>query len=429
MKRLTTALLFALLLALLCLPASAAALDEATVETMAAQIVAGLDALSPEIEIDSAGLTRDDYYAHVSEAWQRAFDRSATADTEIVNVSASKMWYSSSGQCYIEPVYFPDAKEKLALLASVMADILAGIDGDWDEVEVLLYLHDRIATDYAYDETHASDSMYTMLETGRGICQGYSDLLAALLDRLGYPNDRAHGPNHVWNLVQLADGAWYHIDVTWGDLIPDRTGSVMHEYFLVSDAVRQLRDGKPYAIQSPRACTSTRFDDALWRQSTSPIVYLDGTWYMFRATDRALLACDFAANTTVETGIILDPWPVWELEGYRYTASCFSGLTAHGDRLYFCTATEIVYYCPATGEADNYHILDTSQGYLYGLVKEDGRLRFIQRTEPNGRDVAVGYVELPTDPVELFRNLAQSKTLPKIMQRLFSVISAQVIAP
>ncbi len=425
MKRLTTTLLFVLLLALFCLPASAA-LDDAIVETMTAQIVAGIDALSPKIEIDAAGLARDDYYAHVSEAWQRAFDRSATADTAIINVTASKMWYSSSGQCYIEPVYFSDAEEKLALLESVMDDILAGIDADWDEVEVLLYLHDRIATDYAYDETYTSDSVYTMLETGRGICQGYTDLLAALLERLGYPNDRAHGPDHVWNLVQLSDGAWYHLDATWGDLIPDRTGSVTHEYFLVSDTVRQRRDGKPYAIQSPRACTSTRFDDALWRQATSPIVYLDGTWYMFRATDRALLACDFAANTAQEIGITLDPWPVWALEGYRYTTSCFSGLTAHGDRLYFCTATEIVYFCPSTGEADNYHIPDTSQGYLYGLVKEDGRLRYIQRTEPNGRDVSVGYVDLPADPAQLFFDLAHSETLPKLMQRLFAVLYAAV---
>ncbi len=72
------------------------------------------------------------------------------------------------------------------------------------------------------------------------VCQGYALAYKLLLKAAGidavYVGSNAM--NHAWNLVNL-DGAWYHVDVTWDDLLPDRgfdSASLSYRYFLKSDA-------------------------------------------------------------------------------------------------------------------------------------------------------------------------------------------------
>ena len=66
------------------------------------------------------------------------------------------------------------------------------------------------------------------------VCEGYSKAFKALCNRFDIPcvlvgcNDIAH----LWNLVQMEDGAWYGVDVTWDDR---KNGSPIYEYFLVGN--------------------------------------------------------------------------------------------------------------------------------------------------------------------------------------------------
>ena len=49
---------------------------------------------------------------------------------------------------------------------------------------------------------------------------------------------------HAWNYVQMEDGQWYGMDVTWDD--DDAGGPPRHTYFLTGNNSRGT-DGKTYA--------------------------------------------------------------------------------------------------------------------------------------------------------------------------------------
>jgi len=62
------------------------------------------------------------------------------------------------------------------------------------------------------------DSALLTLNTGKGNCFGYYSVSRALLTEAGFLSTEVRFPNngHYWNLVQMADGCWYHFDTTTG---------------------------------------------------------------------------------------------------------------------------------------------------------------------------------------------------------------------
>ena len=67
------------------------------------------------------------------------------------------------------------------------------------------------------------------------VCEGYARALKLVCDELGIPcilvGGTGNGENHLWNYVQLENGYWYAMDVTWND----STNS--DNYFLVGKDV------------------------------------------------------------------------------------------------------------------------------------------------------------------------------------------------
>lgn len=53
------------------------------------------------------------------------------------------------------------------------------------------------------------------------VCEGYARALKLICDELGIPcvlvGGTGNGENHLWNYVQLENGYWYAMDVTWND--------------------------------------------------------------------------------------------------------------------------------------------------------------------------------------------------------------------
>lgn len=61
------------------------------------------------------------------------------------------------------------------------------------------------------------------LLNGSAVCEGYAEALKLICDREGIPCITAVGVGdggaHKWNYVQMDDGLWYLVDVTWNDQI------------------------------------------------------------------------------------------------------------------------------------------------------------------------------------------------------------------
>lgn len=110
-------------------------------------------------------------------------------------------------------------------------------NGD-DRYTKLKAVHNYLAETnvYSRDVSNAlSHTPYSALITGDShdpVCDGYSGALKMLCDKLNIPCvlviSVTNDPGHMWNNVQMDDGKWYNIDLTWND-----TGAENNAYFLV----------------------------------------------------------------------------------------------------------------------------------------------------------------------------------------------------
>ncbi len=108
--------------------------------------------------------------------------------------------------------------------------------------------HDYIINHTQYDKERAdskivkykSDNAYGVLIEGIGLCGGYTDTMALLLDRMDIKNYKVSTNNHTWNRVYVND-KWLHLDLTWDDPISEDGKNILdHNYFLIT--TNELKD-------------------------------------------------------------------------------------------------------------------------------------------------------------------------------------------
>ena len=129
--------------------------------------------------------------------------------------------------------------------------ISSNYDASADEYTNLKKIHDYIINNTKYDvmRNNTGDSIYKSYMAygpaveGYATCNGYADLMAIILYKLGYENfkvatteeelgDNTNG--HIWNAVKI-DTNWLHIDLTWDDPVSaDGSNYLYHKYFLVT---------------------------------------------------------------------------------------------------------------------------------------------------------------------------------------------------
>jgi hypothetical protein len=77
-------------------------------------------------------------------------------------------------------------------------------------------IHDYIADRVRYDvsKKRGLQDPKTVFETRLAVCDGYSQLFEAMVDRVGGHAEYLAGDGHAWNAVEI-EGEWYLVDVTW----------------------------------------------------------------------------------------------------------------------------------------------------------------------------------------------------------------------
>ncbi|MCR5357885.1 MAG: hypothetical protein K6E63_10845 [Lachnospiraceae bacterium] len=100
---------------------------------------------------------------------------------------------------------------------------LAGMPATADDYEKIKYLYEYIIKNTEYDLAAPNGQNFlSVFEGRRSVCQGYSTAMQYMMNRLGLfctvVRGITHGSErHAWNLVK-ADGDYYYVDVTWGDM-------------------------------------------------------------------------------------------------------------------------------------------------------------------------------------------------------------------
>lgn len=292
--------------------------------------------------------------------------------------------YLSKGQAVlsISPQYEMTGNELLKARADytlALRSLTADVNDDWTEAETALYLHDVIVTRYSYDEFLQNFDVWHMLTQGRGVCQAYALTYEALLQEVGIECRYVLSPEmeHSWNLVRI-DGEWYHADLTFDDPTADRLGRARHDSFLVSDT---LIASDHTGWQTAVPCTSTLYDQAVWRDADSGFVSIDGTLYAI--ADRQLCRWDQGSLTPLLP--ISDLW--YTDSGNTYWDGCFSVLASDGQILYYNTPDEIRSYDPKTETVETVCSY-TGAGDLYGfLLDTDGSFLCQVSENPNSAGI------------------------------------------
>ncbi len=129
-----------------------------------------------------------------------------------------------SGNDYENAVIY--TRNETIKILEMMERIEAGIDKNWSDIQVLIYVYDRLKRDIMYDskfkQKYSSEirSLRGLL-TKQTVCAGYAIIFKEFMDRNNIECEYAEGyisanrtGGHAWNIVVI-DGKKYPIDLTW----------------------------------------------------------------------------------------------------------------------------------------------------------------------------------------------------------------------
>ena len=171
------------------------------------------------------------------------------------NGAYSSTYYEYSGYVEVEmtPQYVWDKETSQAYQAEIeakTAGILQQLSG-YSEYDKVKGVYEYLVDNTIYDLDYMNTTMYELFHYGRAVCEGYARATSYLLRKLGVEviyvdGEGGHGNDwelHAWNVVKV-DGAYYLLDVTWGDpCYDDGTQVKIFDYLCITteEAKREHR--------------------------------------------------------------------------------------------------------------------------------------------------------------------------------------------
>ncbi|MBE6724620.1 MAG: hypothetical protein E7576_05400 [Ruminococcaceae bacterium] len=266
-----------------------------------------------------------------------------------------------------------------ALYENELSYIVSLVPDHLSEAERALFVHDYLIANYAYDETETIYDAYRLFRTRTGVCQAYALAYSAILRELGMESALAVSPEmgHAWNVIRV-DGEWYHVDLVYDDPQPDRTGRVLHDYFLLTDD--QIRGKDHSSWECAVNCTSRTYaKNPLWAGVSSRMVPAGGSWYYIDSTARKVYRSSLSRAGREEVFSFGERW-MYEEDSRRYWVGVFSGLSLYKGSLVLNTPDEVWLCDPETGES--LPVL-APEGVIFGSNVYKGTLEYLVNDSPN----------------------------------------------
>lgn len=263
-------------------------------------------------------------------------------------------------------------------------DALSAVKPGMSDLEKAIVLHDYLAVHCEYDKErlanktmpYISYTAYGVLVEHIAVCNGYALAYKYLLNQVGIDCYMviSDSMNHAWNLIVL-DGEYYQVDVTWADPTWDLTGRARHIYMFLSDkAFEKAGSGhSDWHVTSgvdivDYKATNTRYDNAFWKDSWSPLVVMEDDCYYVSFSEQAIKKETIEnIEGTGTTVCDIGKWTAWG-DGNSAWQGTFSGLFQVNDRLYYNDKTSIYSIDFDGGNKKTEFTADTSTGYIYGMM-------------------------------------------------------------
>ena len=263
--------------------------------------------------------------------------------------------------------------------------IVSLIDPGLSDAEKALFVHDYLIASYSYDTEITNFDALSLFRDRSGVCQAYSLAYMAVLRELGMEAVMVTSEemNHAWNLVKV-DGVWYHVDLSFDDPSPDRTGRVLHENFLLDDEEIKNTPTSHYGWKSSVRCLSASFKKAIWHGVTARMIWLDGQWYYIDPETAALAVSAFDGSDRSEVYRFREHWTTVS-SASSYYVGIFSGLSETLGCLFVNTPYEMIIYSPKDGRAGVY-LEYTGDQRIFGSTIYKYTLEYLISDSPEGEN-------------------------------------------
>lgn len=164
--------------------------------------------------------------------------------------------------------YSGDQLDKMNQALTIKTDeFLSQAPLDGTNFEKLKYTYDYIINQTTYDsESSDNQNICSVLINQKSVCAGYARTTLYLLNQLDiygiYVTGTSTNPEtaeevpHAWNIV-YCDGAYYHVDTTWGDPVyaQETENTIVYDYLCTNDE-EIFRTHTPDASLTLPACTA-----------------------------------------------------------------------------------------------------------------------------------------------------------------------------
>ncbi len=325
--------------------------------------------------------------------------------------TASYQYDPETGLVTLLTVRYDMSAEEIAradgIISKELEYITGMFDSDMSDLEKILLVHDYIVSNYEYDTTYTSRTLNSMIESKAGVCQGYSYLFKAVMDRVGIQCSTvpSNACNHMWNKV-MVNNQWYNIDLTFDDPLYNQSRNITHKYFLVSDEDIKTLDGEEnnqhYTWNEYKWDNVTPAETAPETLNTvinktdavsGATVYKDGGFYCFD-DEHNLCKIDFENNSLniLYTDSSKYIWYAFGAHSSFYPQYNASYMTLYNGSIYFNSPDSVYRFKTGDNTAElvyRHDGGDPSETYFYGVCVKDGKLY-------------AEYAESPNDTVEAF---------------------------
>lgn len=241
-------------------------------EMLSALLYNSLLEQTPVVDVTDYDISEDELLALVGEIadingnnpfYVNSFRCSKAQDGRVLTLNISYSLIISGSEEEVSE-WIQNNLDTLEKAEEIVAQYISPGMSDYDIAKTL---HDYLVLHCQYDMRLYSGNMPGDSYTASGalleqtaVCAGYAKAYEVLMKAADIPCEYVTGMTsrglHAWNIVQIG-GAWYHVDTTWDDPIPDRPGRVRYDYFLLSDnAIRKDHT----SWKASYACTSTKYD-------------------------------------------------------------------------------------------------------------------------------------------------------------------------
>ncbi len=304
--------------------------------------------------------------------------------------------YDDGTLASLVPIYTLDEAEMVqtqAIIDEEVAKACSVIEEGMSDFDKLLAVHDYFADNYSYDYKNLRDLSYMRKHSIVGlfvdktaVCQGYALGYKYILDKLGIENQpvQSEAMAHLWNLVQLENGNWYHVDTTWDDPSQDwynpaytptmsdeeyaiRIGDC-REYFMLSDNAIQSKESPHFAYTPDGLAKDDIYAEIGMADVNTTLVWYGGSWYYFDS-DCYMHKYNPTTGTDEKLHRIEKRWPYLSSFAYMYE---------YNGKIYYNSADSIMVYDPSTGTESVYMTdfsgVGTNMVYIYKMELVNSRV-------------------------------------------------------